>query len=148
MSDENKAKTNIQSRPVHAAAYGGQIQNPSPDKHYVWASTQNHENNHEYYESIGYEPERFDPKFPLKVWMLKNPKAGEIFTFRGCVLMSCSKERHAEIKRVGPEGSSGRVLFDKFMQKIFNNTIEAPNQRIQGVKEEVDIQAFEKDGFR
>lgn len=144
-----KPKQNPARKPVHAASFGGHVLNPPPGKHIVWVSSGESENNHEYYQSIGYEVERFDPKFPLRIRNLnKMPKPGEPYVYRGQVLMSCSTAHWEDIQENGPDGNSGKQLFAAYMRKIFNNTAEDKVRLPDGVQEEVDIRAFERGVFR
>lgn len=101
------------ARAVHGTAQWGQLANKEPGRMYVLV------NKHDSmakatYESSGYRFERFRKGGvrPLG-WDDDNHEEGEIIEHVGMLLMSCSRERHEEIRRYGHDGEGGQADADR-----------------------------------
>lgn len=102
------------------------LDNQDPNKHYVWASLTNEIQGVpavDYYEAIGYEIEKHKPGGVVSGLgrTARERKQGQNIEQYGCVLMSCSLERKAEIDQFGANGDGGQEaaseLEDKYLKK-------------------------------
>lgn len=96
-------------RPVQGPAGEFSLINEDPERHYVCANiATNHVGSPAYYEGIGYDVEMAQPgEKALRFRFGRTAKVGEPIQFQGTMLMSCSKERKAQIDLEGPFGGSG-----------------------------------------
>lgn len=94
-------------RPVEGPISDFDLINQDPDKFYVCVSLTDTRRGAAYYEAIGYEIVKHEPNGPRFKYG-KNGRAGDPVTHLDTVLVCCSKERKAEIDRVGPFGGSGQ----------------------------------------
>jgi hypothetical protein len=118
------AKRGPRSRPVHAAAFAGDVLNGEPGVHYVKANGGEEEDfNVEYYESIGYEVVKAS-KGGVRVKQGGKVTIGQPITWRGMVLMSCTKDRHDEIFNNGADGNTGQAYFDNIMLRANKGMLE------------------------
>lgn len=126
--DLNQTKVTPRTRPTHEAAHDGGLVNPSPEKKYVLAPTdEQHPMNWVYYEAMGYKIENAE-KDGVRIRMGDRVEIGKPLKWRGNVLLSCSLERAQEIFESGPTGLTGQKYYDKLMNQIRRNELE---QRIK-----------------
>jgi hypothetical protein len=109
-------------RPVQGPAGEFSLINEDPERHYVCANlATNHIGSPGYYEGIGYDVEiQKEGKDALKFAFGRGAKVGEPMQFQGTMLMSCSKERKAEIDLHGPFSGSG-LLETKRVEDLMIN---------------------------
>jgi hypothetical protein len=134
--DLNRTKFTPRTRPAHEAAHAGSLVNPSPDKRYVMAPTdERHDMSFKFYESAGYNIEVAE-KDGVRIKTGDKAEIGKPLTWRGMVLMSCSLERAQEIFESGIDGLTGQIYQDKVMQRIRQNELEK-RIKIDGAREDV-----------
>lgn len=102
------------------------LSNQDINKHYVWASLTNEIQGIpavDYYEATGYDVEVHKPNGVVSGLgrTTREKKMGQRIEQYGCVLMSCSIERKAEIDQFGVDGDGGQqaasALEDKYLKK-------------------------------
>lgn len=94
-------------RPVEQTANRGFLEQGAPDKHYVWVSEVNDPTiNVAYYQAQGYKIAQYDPSEARPSLGWNEYQQGDPIKSMGMVLMECSKERKAEIDRIGWDKAS------------------------------------------
>ena len=102
----------------------GTLLYPDPERHYVMASGEDGAGqNYQYYEMLGYRLER-KTKAGVQIIQGQKVKEGDLLRFWDLVLMSCSKERKAEIDEFGPHGNTGRNLAKRIQKKITGDGLQ------------------------
>jgi hypothetical protein len=111
-------RTDPKPRPVEGPASEFALVGEDPNRHYTGVSLLTSRFGQTYYEAIGYEVEiarKDGPKFRFG-----RVKDGEPMVFQDIVLMSCTKERKAEIDLHGPFGGSGQEEVDRIHNLMVN----------------------------
>lgn len=102
------------------------LTNKDINRHYVWASLTNEIQGIaavDYYEAIGYDVELHKPNGVVSGLgrTSREKKQGQRIEQYGCVLMSCSLERKAEIDQFGADGDGGQQaasdLEERYLKK-------------------------------
>jgi len=89
-------------RPVEQTANRGFLEQGDADKHYVWVSEVNDPTiNVSFYQAQGYKIAQYDPSEARPTLGWNEYKQGDPIKSMGMVLMECSKERKAQIDKVG-----------------------------------------------
>ncbi len=90
------------ARPVEQTANRGFLGGQDPGKHYVWVSEMNDPTiNVGFYKAQGYQIAQFDPDEAKPTIGYMEYQQGDAIKAMGMVLMECSKERKAELDKVG-----------------------------------------------
>ena len=141
--DLNQTKVTPRTRPTHEAGHDGQLYKADPERKYVLAPKDaQHPMSYEYYLSIGYELEKATPE-GVRIRLGEPVVLGENIGWRGNWLLSCSAERAKEIFLNGPTGLTGQEYYDRLMNKIKRDELEAPIN-VPGLRREVDISDLEQ----
>lgn len=112
-------------RPVEQTANRGFLADGQADQHYVWVSEVNDPTiNVSFYQALGYKIAQFDPSEARPSLGWNEYKQGDPIKSMGMVLMQCSKERKAEIDRVGHDGNHGWSAADRIQETIRNREID------------------------
>lgn len=125
-------------RPVEQTANRGYLQGADPTKHYVWVSEVNDPTiNVGYYKHLGFKVSQYDPSEARPTIGYQEYQQGEPIKSMGMVLMECSKERKAELDRVGPDGQGGWEKADRIENTIRNRELDelspAERQQFRGI---------------
>jgi len=138
--DLHQTKVTPRTRPVHEAGHAGQLKNADPARKYVLVPMlDNVDQNHEYYQSIGYQIEECKPK-GVRIHMGSPAKDGQPLRMRELVLMSTSLENAQKLFEEGPNGMTGQKYHDILMSRIRRNpTNRKQNEIIPGLREQYDI---------
>lgn len=116
------------------------LQHQDPEKNYVWASLTNPIQGIpavDYYENIGYDVELHKPGGVVSGLgrTARERKQGQRIEQYGCVLMSCSLERKAEIDQFGADGDGGQQaadrLEDRYLKKGGRDLLRGMNPNSQ-----------------
>lgn len=106
-------------RPADGASDGTRLLNKDPNKHYVFVATSPNYVIGEY-EDRGYQVEVLEEGGVSLSRSRRGSKVGEEIRYRDMVLMSCSKERKAELDQFGEFGNTGWAKADRIEEKIID----------------------------
>jgi hypothetical protein len=122
LANKQSERVDPPRRSAGTVLHATSLDNQDPNKHYVWASLTTEIAGIQavdYYENIGYDVELHKPGGVVSGLgrTARERKAGQRIEQYGCVLMSCSLERKAEIDQYGPDGDGGQQRASELEQK-------------------------------
>lgn len=111
-------------RPIDGQLPYFNVQNKDPSREYVWVYKAAGVGSYgvEDYIYRGYELEKYRDGGPHPAMRALGHEDGTVIESRGNVLMSVSKERHAEIVEHGDDGISGQRAADLQAKKMLDHT--------------------------
>lgn len=122
MSGKNPRRIDAKPRALDGGANFSKVKNRDPDRDYVlvYQGTPHDEYGVGYYEGLGYEVEKHaeGPDAVALAGGKTTRGVGDPITFRGHVLMSCSKADKEQRVRWGDDGDTGQQSVDALEKKI------------------------------
>lgn len=127
-----RVRKDPKGRPTDGNQGRARFRGQDPNRHYVLVNAAAEDFGVGYYQDMGYEVELVRDDGPKAVHVgIRKAENGAAIMERGHVLMSCTKERQAEIEQFGPDGESGQNEVDAMERRM---KLKGGNDPLRGMQ--------------